>query len=387
MPILYKCNFDVSGFAYAAYGYSIGINNNQVPVSVDGIGDGSGLDIVTYNKILNLSKNLIRSNYVAISHFFPGNLNISQGALANIAVVACESNNIPTIWNDICSKFDAVIVPSYFCYSNFLDIGFPKERMSIVSHAVDLGLYKYRNCGNKDKYTFLYMNSWLYRKGWRELIECFVKTFRKNKDVRLLIKTIGPETYIRNCVNVAALNSGVEKREWPQIDIISAPMSGDSLPGFMSSADCFVSPHYGEGFGLNIANAMAIGLPCIVTGFGGNCDFCKADTCNLISHNGFQKSDKGMLEQIPSYEGTLWAKIDKDSLCQLLLKSPSYDYINKKERARKIVEKLSYNNIGKQFIDSICKMVPRITIDILKEAIPTEPERYSLGQTIKLVEL
>ena len=42
---------------------------------------------------------------------------------------------------------------------------------------------------------------------------------------------------------------------------------------FITSLDCFVSPHRSEGFGFNLAESMYLEKPVIATGYSGNIDF------------------------------------------------------------------------------------------------------------------
>ena len=55
----------------------------------------------------------------------------------------------------------------------------------------------------------------------------------------------------------------------PEIEYIDRPLSEEELAGLYAACDCLVLPYRGEGFGLPIAEAMACGLPVVVTGQGG----------------------------------------------------------------------------------------------------------------------
>ena len=54
------------------------------------------------------------------------------------------------------------------------------------------------------------------------------------------------------------------------------------MAGLYTACDCLVHPYRGEGFGLPIAEAMACGLPVIVTGMGAALDFCDENNAYLI---------------------------------------------------------------------------------------------------------
>ena len=47
--------------------------------------------------------------------------------------------------------------------------------------------------------------------------------------------------------------------------------------GLATRADCYVSLHRSEGFGMTILEAMAMGKPCIATGYSGNMEFMTAE--------------------------------------------------------------------------------------------------------------
>jgi glycosyltransferase involved in cell wall biosynthesis len=52
----------------------------------------------------------------------------------------------------------------------------------------------------------------------------------------------------------------------------------------MAGCDCYVSLHRSEGFGLTMAEAMAIGKPVIATGYSGNVDFMNPENSLLVDY-------------------------------------------------------------------------------------------------------
>lgn len=55
--------------------------------------------------------------------------------------------------------------------------------------------------------------------------------------------------------------------------LIHDNLSRQKMTDLLASCDCYVSLHRAEGFGLGMAEAMALGKPVIATGYSGNMDF------------------------------------------------------------------------------------------------------------------
>lgn len=69
------------------------------------------------------------------------------------------------------------------------------------------------------------------------------------------------------------------------VSIIDHTMDRSEVNGLFNMADCFVSLHRSEGFGLAIAEAMCLRRPVIVTGYSGNLDFTKPDNSFLVDYD------------------------------------------------------------------------------------------------------
>lgn len=113
---------------------------------------------------------------------------------------------------------------------------------------------------------------------------------------------------------------GSNDRAWsvdaPHVEIISEQLSEADLIGLYRSCDAFVLPTRGEGWGLPIIQAMAMGMPTIATNWSGNVDF-------MTDANSYPLKIDG-LEEVPSSSeygaapGKMWAKPSEDHLVELM---------------------------------------------------------------------
>jgi len=100
----------------------------------------------------------------------------------------------------------------------------------------------------------------------------------------------------------------------PDIFVYDAQLSRSQMIGLMQSADVLISLHASEGFGLPIAEAIALGKEVVVTAYGGNMDFCNAQNSWLVP---FQTI--ALAEDIGPYKkGNTWAEPDVSAAAEFL---------------------------------------------------------------------
>jgi glycosyltransferase involved in cell wall biosynthesis len=133
-----------------------------------------------------------------------------------------------------------------------------------------------------DGFLFLFVFDYLstiQRKNPVGLIEAFKRAFAPGEGPRLLLKTInGP---LRPLAEEEVLWAAHGR---PDIHVVDRSLSGAQLDGLMAACDAYVSLHRSEGFGLTMAEAMAIGKPVIGTGYSGNLDFMNAENSYLVEY-------------------------------------------------------------------------------------------------------
>lgn len=186
-----------------------------------------------------------------------------------------------------------------------------------------------------DETVFLYV--WDYhsteaRKNPSGLVEAYRRAFPDPaaSKTRLVLKCINHE-------NLPAADEKVRLAAAGRDDItfIDRFLSGREKNGLLELADCYVSPHRSEGFGYTPAEAMLLGKPVVVTGYGGTTEYTDPEVARIVRWTP-AKVGRGALPYPP--DGT-WADPDVDDLAAALrwiVEEPA-DVAAMAERGRKRV--------------------------------------------------
>jgi hypothetical protein len=224
-----------------------------------------------------------------------------------------EGTRLHPGWENIMNTADLMLVPSRATFNLFKSNGV-QVPMEIIPYGVNTEIYFPKSFERDENYLFLSVNSWTGeindRKGTDILIKAFDEEFKPEEKVKLILK-IGtfwqkqdsPEFYARSIFNILGHVN-------PNILINDAYVPEKELATYYQQADCFVSPTHGEAFGLTIINAMASGLPVIVTkdNNSGHMDFCRGkDSVLWIDVAKLEQADtrffaQGNMQPVPSIE-------------------------------------------------------------------------------------
>jgi glycosyltransferase involved in cell wall biosynthesis len=107
------------------------------------------------------------------------------------------------------------------------------------------------------------------------------------------------------------------------------------LPALYTACDCLVHPYRGEGFGLPIAEAMACGLPVMVTNYGAALDFCDETNAYLIPAVE-RCGNEGRIGQTEIADVPRYGEADVEALTRLMRQ-----VANHREEARALGRKAS----------------------------------------------
>ncbi|HUA75588.1 MAG TPA: glycosyltransferase family 4 protein [Solirubrobacteraceae bacterium] len=200
-----------------------------------------------------------------------------------IGIWGWETNSIPARWQRAFELVEEIWVYSRFMAENIgavapvpvLALPPPVQAPAEPATPLRLGL-------PGEDFLFLFVFDYLstiQRKNPVGLIEAFKRAFAPGEGPRLLLKTINAP--LRPLAEEEVLWAA-ERR--PDIHVIDRSLSAAERDGLMAGCDCYVSLHRSEGFGLTMAEAMAIGKPVIATGYSGNLDFMDATNSLLVDY-------------------------------------------------------------------------------------------------------
>ncbi|HVF78637.1 MAG TPA: methyltransferase domain-containing protein [Solirubrobacteraceae bacterium] len=229
-----------------------------------------------------------------------------------IGVWAWEVDVVPPSWDRAFGLVDEIWVYSRYVQeiiSNVSPVPVVRVPLPVVApppggDITDLRL--------PDGFTFLFLfdfYSTLTRKNPLGLIDAFTRAFAPGEGPQLVLKShngdFKPEQFAR-------LREAAGER--PDIYIVDRFLESAELAALMRHADCYVSLHRAEGFGLTLGETMALGKPVIATGFSANLDFMTPENSYLVRHRETLVGSDG--ENYPA-RGT-WAEPDLDHAAQLM---------------------------------------------------------------------
>jgi glycosyltransferase involved in cell wall biosynthesis len=158
--------------------------------------------------------------------------------------------------------------------------------------------------GLPDGFVFLFFFdffSGMGRKNPVGLIRAFRDAFAPGSGVSLVIKSTNGDSFPERVELLRETAAG-----HPDVHLLEGYLEPRARAAMLAHADCYVSLHRSEGFGLPLAEAMFLGKPVIATAYGGNLDFMNRDNSWLVEHGTAQVGDSGAL--YPSE--AVWAEPD-----------------------------------------------------------------------------
>ncbi|HLC23524.1 MAG TPA: glycosyltransferase family 4 protein [Dehalococcoidia bacterium] len=193
-----------------------------------------------------------------------------------IGLTMFETSRPPSAWAQYMNRCRRIVVPCKQNKEAFEGIG-----VTVPIHVVNLGVnpdawpYVDRSVSGEapSPFTFLMAAGLTHRKNPVGAARAFVAAFPQEPDVRLTLKTRGTQT-------VAGFRDwAVDLPNDERIRLVCEESTPRQMHDWMAHANAFVFPSRGEGFGLTPLQAMATGLPTIVSDNSGMSEYADSRYC------------------------------------------------------------------------------------------------------------
>ena len=224
-----------------------------------------------------------------------------------------ETDSIPAEWVRQANLMHEIWVPSTFNVRTFRDSGVSRP-IHVIPLGVDPDYFNPKMARHPltGLFTFLSIFEWGERKMPEILLQAFSDEFRPDEPVVLICKTLNADGDVDVHAQIDGLDlGGMASRIHLSLNEVIATSQLGSL---YCSADCFVLPTRGEGFGMPVIEAMACGLPVIATDWSAHCDFMNAENAYPLPVDRLVPAEA----KCPYYKGFKWAQPSYHHLRRLM---------------------------------------------------------------------
>ena len=267
------------------------------------------------NMLFITADQILDNNYERFSYLFRGKYNVGVfwwefDDYFDSFRKAFDYLDHVVVFTDFIKKAIAKVAPSRV---KITKLPYPfLENWEIVSSSSEIRR-KYEL--SRDDYVFMYNFDFLStsdRKNPEAIIKAFASAFSGITGAKLLLKTShvkqSREKLKHLLFEIDRL--GIEN----SVIMVHETLTRNEIMSLTNAANCYVSLHRSEGFGLGMLEAMCLGKPVIATRYGGNLDFMNDDNSLLVGYSMTELQN----DSLPYRKGWRWADPDIDEAASFM---------------------------------------------------------------------
>ena len=272
---------------------------------------------------------------VEVRHSWPPDFSPGPPGARLVVIQPWELGVVPASWvPPMQSRVDEIWTHTSYSRECFVRAGIDPAKVQVIPLGADPAVFhpegaRYPLATTKTC-KFLYLGGTIPRKGFDVALDAYLEAFGPDDDVCLVVKPFLSDAHYRLSNLDERLRRAAADPSNPAIEVVEETnLADEDLAGLYRSCDVLLAPYRGEGFGLPILEAMASGVPAVVTGYGASLDFCDGSSSWLVPAREVPIAVDG--EQ-PARGEFRWAEPERDALVRLL-RVASADELSRVDKA------------------------------------------------------
>ena len=183
-----------------------------------------------------------------------------------------------------------IVTPSQWSRDGLVLAGADPSRVTIIPHGVDCSIFRPSSAESRqtwrrtnsipeDSLTFLHVGAMTGNKGVQDLVRAFAIIVQLLPNARLILKGNDALYDSRRRLGLLLdtfLDDASRQRVLPRLTYVGGRLTNQEMQALYGAADVYVSPYSAEGFNMPVLEAVACGLPVVVTKGGPTDDFVPA---------------------------------------------------------------------------------------------------------------
>ncbi len=341
VPVVWQAPlYDPSGYADEARNFLFALYDEGHRPNVSELrwsSESAGLSPEHRTILQELQQQPVRPGHIKISHMLGRLFQPDPHAKANIGRTMFETDRLPEGWADKCNLMDAIWVPSQFNRDTFEAAGVLPDKLRIVPGTINLQQFTplgdRMHISGARGYNFLAVFDWSLRKGWDILLQAYLESFTAKDDVALILQvhsSAGKSSsdLLSEAANFITHKLHLDTNSIADIVLQDASVPDAFMPALYRSADCYVLPTHGEGWGRPFFESMACGTPVIATNWSGITAFVNSENAYPLDYDLVDVCPAAARET-PTFSGHRWAQPSLSHLKLLMQQA-----FNDRENAR-----------------------------------------------------
>lgn len=323
-----------SGYGEENWTEALGLADHRIPVQLLPIGDAADdkglLPKSSRERLKSLEGQLVDMPKSVIYQACPaGGWDMDLSGRWRVGRTMFETDRLPLGCRERCNAMDEVWLPSRFNMETFAASGVDERKLRLMPPGIDMRAFQPATdplpIPMKREFNFLSVFDWQLRKGYDALLLAYLREFKADEDVALILKITQANTTAGRLEDEITFfidrQAGLPLQKAPPVILIKQFIPQDQMTRLYAAADCFVLPTRGEGYGRPYLEALACELPVIATRWSGQTDFLTEQNSYLI---------ESKLTPVPAsvdlelFLGHQWAEPDIDHLRQLMREAFSH---------------------------------------------------------------